>query len=409
MKIKANAVEFRAFGIPMLGNLDNGYVIGLTDKGYEICHALLNGDVAKEDIEAVDKRLLFHLEHGGFFRPSDALRKMQAAYLHVTQRCNLDCVGCYSLNDDRNKSEDLTLEEVNNCIDFLHSLGIKRLTISGGEPFLRDDLPEIIRYAKRVAEIDYVEILSNGTLVNDSVLKTMRGDIDRIAISFDGVSADDVAFIRKRQRFTELSEAVSLIKRNGINAHIIPTVYVSNIDKIGAYKDFATSIGATISFSLFSPVGEGEDVRKCTLSDDDLSRLSIELLEQKDRTTTLIEDTTLNTNLAVTAGCGAGCSQISISSTGDVYPCHMLQCEELKMGNALNHAFEEIDFDCDIFPIMVEDIAKCASCDIRYLCGGGCRARSFRNSGSLYSKDPYCELMKTYYAQIFTRLTNKQY
>ena len=73
---------------------------------------------------------------------------LQSAYLHVTHHCNLNCIGCYSAVDARNARRDLTLDELRGIIDALADAGCRHLVISGGEPFLRDDLPAIVAYAR---------------------------------------------------------------------------------------------------------------------------------------------------------------------------------------------------------------------------------------------------------------------
>ena len=49
----------------------------------------------------------------------------------------------------------------------------------------------------------------------------------------------------------------------------------------------------------------------------------------------------------------------------------------------------------------VGDLAACADCDIRYLCGGGCRARAHFATGDVEARDPYCALMRTFYRLLF--------
>ena len=49
----------------------------------------------------------------------------------------------------------------------------------------------------------------------------------------------------------------------------------------------------------------------------------------------------------------------------------------------------------------VGELAACADCDIRYLCGGGCRARAYFATGDVEARDPYCSLMRTFYRLLF--------
>ena len=96
MQFVDEVVLFDFADIPMVGSLDTGYAIGLTGEGAAVCERLQKEDVPEEDIAAVDPALLEHLIKGGFFETAKKDRRVLSAYLHVTQRCNLHCAGCYS-------------------------------------------------------------------------------------------------------------------------------------------------------------------------------------------------------------------------------------------------------------------------------------------------------------------------
>lgn len=226
MRFGPNVVEHAPFSIPMIGNTATGYVIGLTPEGAAVCHRMFTEDVPEAEIAAVNAELPIHLRRGGFVvegesadgvalregaegadegvwgkgvegaertedaaRPEGAEREenvggageagsaaaeganmaafdspvpLQSAYLHVTHHCNLNCIGCYSAVDARNARRDLTLDELRGIIDALADAGCRHVVISGGEPFLRDDLAAIVAYV-RERGIDSVDVLTNGT------------------------------------------------------------------------------------------------------------------------------------------------------------------------------------------------------------------------------------------------------
>lgn len=185
-----------------MGNLLNGYVIGLTGEGAELCARLAKEDLEPEFITSVNEALFEHLERGSFFddepTESEDDSRVVAAYLHVTQRCNLNCAGCYSDDEGRNVLADASLADIECALDGLADVGLTKLVISGGEPFLREDLPEIVGHAKESCGIRNVTVLSNGTCVRDDMLERMRPFVDCVSVSFDGWSADCVAYIRER-------------------------------------------------------------------------------------------------------------------------------------------------------------------------------------------------------------------
>ena len=412
MKFNESVVEHCPFGIPMIGNRANGYAIGLTEEGRRLCHHMFAEEVPEEAVAAVSADLLAHLKRGGFCEPTAAgaggvapcagEAPLQSAYLHVTHRCNLHCVGCYSQVEGRNGRPDLPLEDVERLIDRLADAGVQRLIISGGEPFLRADLPEVVKYAKD-AGVAFVDVLTNGTVVSDEALRALAPFADRIAVSFDGLSGAADAPIRHERLFDQLVDTVRRIRAAGIAAHIIPTLHGGNAGDVEAYCALAESLGATVNFSLLSapPTAEAQAV----LPDEEaLAALAHAMVAVGRTRPVAIADTPVNTGLATTVGCGAGCSMVSVSAEGEVYPCHMLHDPAFKVGSLLE------DAEClqrrghPACP--VDELPECRACEIRYLCGGGCRARAFFATGDVQARDPYCTLMKTYYQLLFQAMVD---
>lgn len=66
-------------------------------------------------------------------------------------------MGCYSLDENRNCLEDPDLDKIKRALKQLADNGCKLVVISGGEPFMRDDLKEIVQYATENAKIPYVQ------------------------------------------------------------------------------------------------------------------------------------------------------------------------------------------------------------------------------------------------------------
>ena len=162
----------------MVGCLDTGYAIGLTERGAAVCSRMLEEDVPEDDVTAVDPALLEHLARGGFFQRVVAEPRVLSAYLHVTQRCNLACAGCYSLDEHRNRLADAPLADMKCAVEGLAAAGLSQLIISGGEPFLREDLPDIVEHAKRACGIASVTVLSNGTRMTEESLERLAPNVD---------------------------------------------------------------------------------------------------------------------------------------------------------------------------------------------------------------------------------------
>ncbi|MCL2191033.1 MAG: radical SAM protein [Treponema sp.] len=79
---------------------------------------------------------------GSSFNSLSSKRQLESVFLFTTGKCNMKCVQCFYADDMAKKNPDLSFDEIRRLSETAGS--IKRLWLSGGEPTLRDDLPEII-------------------------------------------------------------------------------------------------------------------------------------------------------------------------------------------------------------------------------------------------------------------------
>jgi len=111
-------------------------------------------------------------------------REPITAVWNVTNRCNLKCIHCYA-SSGGSSSDELDTDEGIGLIDELKYIGVKILIFSGGEPLLRNDIYELIKYANKKG---FKTVLStNGTLIDDNAIADLKtSGIDYIGVSIDG-------------------------------------------------------------------------------------------------------------------------------------------------------------------------------------------------------------------------------
>lgn len=401
MQFGPSVVLFGFCGIPMAGNLANGFAVGLTAEGFALCQRFACENVPDEEARAVNAELVACLQQAGFFNREPAAPELRSAYLHVTQRCNLQCAGCYSLDDSRNASTDLSTEQLLDFISQLAAAGVASLFISGGEPFLRNDLPALVGHAKECG-IGTVTIITNGTCISREVLGELAGFADSISVSFDGYSAEATPHIRGVQRFDQLADAVRLILEAGVGAHIIPTIHRKNVHDLPRYAALAAELGVTMNYSLLSCECGSEDGLASLIPDKAaLEALADELLALG--SAPVLSGAPVGLNLAVRTSCGAGHREISVAADGTVYPCHMLHRPEYALGSLHRESLDAIlQREAPHWQSKLDsaNVEGCSACRHKLLCGGGCRARSVYAKGNLTSCDSYCAFMKRYYDQM---------
>lgn len=433
MRLATSAVRFKMGGVPVVGNTATGAIVGLTAGGAALCDALQACDVSDEEVPESCAQLIEYLGMHGFLanacasegRPGDtgtdaasmgeiarggdaavSAPHLVSAYLHVTNCCNLSCVGCYSLDAARNRAVDPTRTQLEHAIDVLAVLGVKRLIISGGEPFMRSDLPELTAHAKE-AGIANVAILTNGLICDDAQLCALAGVTDVVSVSVDGVSSASNAPVRGAQRIDRLVDTLQRIKAAGIHAHMLPTIHARNIDDIPAYLELARRLDVTVGFSMLSGT-------RAVLGDlyfDDSAL--VHLAEVVGTHHLVLDDASLAGPRGAAGGlyacvaCGAGSTNVSVAADGAVYPCHMLHVPALRLGDAFVEGAPTLAASIGSFALPpVDEMDGCQVCEHRYLCGGGCRGRSYLERARLDVRDPYCAYYQCVVAQTVERFVD---
>ena len=169
-----------------------------------------------------------------------------------------------------------------------------------------------------------------------------------------------------------------------------------------------------MNFSLLSaPVGCAE-ARGLLPSDEALRKLASFTVGTAEHPAVAVADTPTGNGLRASVGCGARCSGVSVGYDGRTYPCHMLHDDSLCLGElgVRSSAGAGVRAGIDQGPlaadalrrIHVDEVEGCSDCELKYLCGGGCRARAFFATGSIYGKDPYCAFMQEHFSLVFQRL-----
>lgn len=136
-------------------------------------------------------------------RPINYLR------LAVTDRCNLRCFYCMPEEGIRYlpKKELLSFEEIERLIRILAPLGISKIRLTGGEPFVRTDLMELIRSIIEIPGVKDLHLTTNGVLIAPYVKELKRLGIASVNLSMDTLDADRFREITRRNDFDKVKHA----------------------------------------------------------------------------------------------------------------------------------------------------------------------------------------------------------
>jgi MoaA/NifB/PqqE/SkfB family radical SAM enzyme len=174
------------------------------------------------------------------------------AHLCVTHRCNLRCRYCHIWDE---QSPELDFESTCRLVDACDSLGCAILSITGGEPLLRDDIYDIIEHAKS-REL-YVRITSNGVIPLTKLDRLLRTRIDAITISMDGILGNDLPRSKVGAQIRESFEY--LVEHRQEHAVSICTVLHSgNISQVEGIVEYAQKHGSVGVFVQPVVAGSGK-------------------------------------------------------------------------------------------------------------------------------------------------------
>ena len=181
--------------------------------------------------------------------------------IDVTNRCNLKCPICFANASAAGYVYQPSFEEICRMIDNLAAnrpVSAKALQLSGGEPTLRDDLPDIISYAHR-AGIHHVEVNTNGIrIANDPGFldRVMESYVSSFYLQFDGVTNEPYRITRGLDLLPTKLKAIDNLRARGHDSTILVVTLVRGVNdnQLGRIIDFAASNHDTIRCVNVQPV-----------------------------------------------------------------------------------------------------------------------------------------------------------
>ena len=113
--------------------------------------------------------------------------------ISITQRCNNRCVYCHREGEVQRanaSAEKMTVEEIVRIAKIAVSLGIARIKLTGGEPLMRKDLPEIVSGITALPGLKDLSLTTNGLLLNDMAKELHQRGLKRVNISLPSLNAE---------------------------------------------------------------------------------------------------------------------------------------------------------------------------------------------------------------------------
>ena len=186
-----------------------------------------------------------------FNRPINYLR------ISVTDRCNLRCIYCLPAEGTRllPHSEILTYEEIATIANLAAELGISKLRLTGGEPLVRANLPELVAMLAEISIIDDISLTTNGILLKEYASELKQAGLKRVNISLDSLRQDKFERITRHRKLSEVLQGIEVAKACGLSPVKINVVVMRGIndDEIADFASLTIAEGWHVRFIELMP------------------------------------------------------------------------------------------------------------------------------------------------------------
>lgn len=365
----------------------------------------LSGQLMKSTL--VDKLEIGHLP---MWERLKQKRTPLSVSLEITARCNNDCRHCYinlPAADSQAKAEELSLDEILHIAEQAVGLGAMWCLVTGGEPLLRPDFPEIYLGLKRKGLL--VSVFTNATLIREEHIRLFKQYPPRdLEVTVYGVTeATYEAVTRRSGSFAGFQRGLRLLLENGLPINLKAMALRSNLHELPEIADFCRRhTTGHYRFDPFLHLRYDRNLqRNSQILEERLTPDQIVLLEQSDperftamqnQCDELVQRENKHIGCDHLFHCGAGAGGFSVSYDGVFRLCDSLWTPgttcDLRKGTLRQAWFDFVPRVLDLRSHNPAFLQTCRVCPIINLCLF-CPAHTHLETGEMDGETPYfCEV-----------------
>ena len=298
-----------------------------------------------------------------------------------TRRCNLNCLHCGAVKEKYPR--ELTTEQIKGILDQLAALKAGMFAVTGGEPLLRKDLPEVLSHAHQRGL--KTGIATNGFLVDQSAAEWIKDiRVQSVQVSLDGPKETHNLIRGNDQSFSRAIQSIELLNRFKVPlVSVATTVTTNNLHEIDGLKRLLLRLGVKLwRLAVVMPIGRAQI--KNTFPDGNQLAWLLKYVKENDsrelhiyfgENLTFLGDWERQIRNAP-AICPIGFTACCIGVDGNVRGCpEQPDTDENREGSLLEIPFQEIwqkGFGRYRNREILDMDEKCARCMFKYDCYGGC-------------------------------------
>lgn len=345
-------------------------------------------------------------------RIHNSVEDSRCLHLYLTNKCNLLCPHCYMLSGQSNENE-LTTEQITTLIYNYKTIAKgTRLTISGGEPTIRTDFLKIVKYASDLGM--EIKLLTNGILLTRKFIESLSQYISSVQISIDGFSEETNASIRGENHFLKALDSLDSFIRNGVETSVAITPPYSVLKQhLNDYVKFSKQLvekykGKAFCVKFTEGLSKGIKINPSKQENEKYSKL-IKSIQTKiyGLEYEFIRFVEIMSNDIINDNCMFGV--FAVASNGDVY-----FCPEIGKLHPIANIKKDSFYDILQKSLAAEkatsvtQLEPCRNCELRYICGGGCRIEEFPGISELVEFEKV-NLRKIQHRECTSVIKNKFY
>ncbi len=179
--------------------------------------------------------------------------------LSVTDRCNLRCQYCMPERDYvwLPRKDILDFEEVSVLVDVFADLGVDRVRLTGGEPLVRRDLPELVRLIAAKPAIRDLAMTTNGVLLAENAAALKEAGLRRVTVSLDTLNPERFRALTRFDDLSRVLKGIDAASAMGFSAVKIDSVMIRGVneDELVPLLEHGRRVGAEVRFIEYMDVG----------------------------------------------------------------------------------------------------------------------------------------------------------
>ncbi|ELC8332987.1 radical SAM/SPASM domain-containing protein (plasmid) [Clostridium perfringens] len=373
-----------------------------------------NKNISIKEIEEDVKFIIEDFKSKGFIKSNNSILnknfkyvKVKNLYLEIISLCNKKCLYCYN-EENISKYEIIEVNNIERLIKQCDPNILEGIILSGGEPFLYENIEEIFILCKKYNL--KVAMVSNGSLIDDKKAKMLSKYNINIQFTIDGYNTEINDLTRGEGSFENQIRSLELLQKNKFKGFL--NIRVNLWKKNLSYENIKGIVEICERFKIsrldlveakkngsFNEILLESDYKKVKLIIDKInSKINIIYERDVEEFKCELDRDLMNIEFG-----------LRISTNGNVYPCQYFLDNQFAIGNIYFNTLYDIVYGdknrrlINLISLRKSFIEKCTTCVYGDKCNAGCPAKAYINNGNIFTIDGSCYKRKLDFSNYYIK------